>query len=308
MKHSLNIDLKHRCFHRGTKKRRHSLSMKNLMKKTNLLIGLLLALFAYNVLAQSAKPERPPIEDRRYEDWFTFKYGESFPRDDWTWGYTQEFADRFRMPEKWIEPGLKGVLAVAFRMGATGKTMCGLGGNEDNCWPSLECRLDVYYDNRIPLPWNHPEIKKDSFIGGIWSYEYLHRDEKGQGYLKYRDPKYPDEPMSTGVGINLAIGGNNIRGFSTITYFNQELFPDVGLIGSEGISVCSTAAAKATSYFGASFVLTHEAEAIEKKPKHKFEVPASFMERAHAAYVRDNKSNDEIKKRLIQQFIDSRKK
>ena len=103
---------------------------------TGLLLGLLIT---QTVLAQVQRPQRPPVEEWRYEDSYTFKYGTTFTKDPWTWGYTKEFAQRFRMPEKWIEPEMKGILAIAFRVTEVGQRVtCGLGGREDNCWHTPE--------------------------------------------------------------------------------------------------------------------------------------------------------------------------
>ena len=44
---------------------------------------------------------------------------------------TAGFAERFDMPKQWIEPELKGILAVAFRMNKVGNDTCGLGGRAD---------------------------------------------------------------------------------------------------------------------------------------------------------------------------------
>jgi len=51
-----------------------------------------------------------------YEDHYTFKHREVYVADPFVWGYSKEFAERFKMPKQWIEPGLKGALAVAWRM------------------------------------------------------------------------------------------------------------------------------------------------------------------------------------------------
>lgn len=116
-------------------------------------------------LGASSETGTPPIEERRYEDNFTFKYGKSFTKDPWTWGYTKEFAERFRMPEKWIEPQMKGILAMAFRVTDVGQSVtCGLGGREDNCWPNVRCQFDIYYDNSINLPWIKEAVTRDSFL------------------------------------------------------------------------------------------------------------------------------------------------
>ena len=137
--------------------------MKNLRSKAFLLFLLLWQLSAW-----SQRPEPPPIEQLRYEDLYTFKYGKSFTKDPWTWGYTKEFAERFRMPEKWIEPEMKGILAVAFRVSDVGQAAtCGLGGREDNCWPQVICQFDIYYDNRIKLPWITEATVRDNLLMGI---------------------------------------------------------------------------------------------------------------------------------------------
>lgn len=74
--------------------------MKKLLRK-------IIVIFAVSLLCVSAfaqrpgYPAKPPIEERGYEDWYTFKYGESFSRDPWTWGYTKEFADKHGSNSNW---------------------------------------------------------------------------------------------------------------------------------------------------------------------------------------------------------------
>lgn len=113
------------------------------------------------------------VYQSRYEDRYTFKHGKPYILDPWTWSYTKEFAERFRMPEQWIESELKGALAVAWRMTTIGDTTCGLGKKEDNCWKPLNCQLDVYYDNKIELPWVRPEVVLDNRMQGLSSSRFL---------------------------------------------------------------------------------------------------------------------------------------
>ncbi|CAK0778020.1 exported hypothetical protein [Gammaproteobacteria bacterium] len=100
-------------------------------------IALLLSCISITAIAQPAESQEVPWDQRswedrqyngHYEDEYTFEHGKPYVLDPWTWGYTKEFAERFHMPEQWIEPDLKGALAVAFRMSTIGDTRCGFGG------------------------------------------------------------------------------------------------------------------------------------------------------------------------------------
>lgn len=75
--------------------------------------------------------------------------------------YTKEFAQIFRMPGRWIDANLKGALAIGFRMTTIGNVTCGLGVREESCRPPVECQVNVYYDNRMRLPWMHDEIIRE---------------------------------------------------------------------------------------------------------------------------------------------------
>jgi hypothetical protein len=215
--------------------------MKNGILKT------LLALVAVFVCASAfaQRPERPKWEDLRYEDIHTFKLQTSFPRDPWTWAYTKEFAERFRMPEKWIEPELAGVLAISFRVTTLGQsTTCGLGGQESNCWVTPACHLDIYYDNRIKLPLI-PEIQvRDNLLWGISSTTYLFlSQDPPQFHAKYNAlPSYASPtgrrgPNGSDNGIILmSIGFDNEEGRSRqspeiIHYYDRDYSLGIGLIG-----------------------------------------------------------------------------
>ncbi|MCL5060971.1 MAG: hypothetical protein M1449_11140 [Candidatus Thermoplasmatota archaeon] len=64
----------------------------------------------------NAHAEQPKsIDSARYEDHFAFKPGAgTYTVDPWVWAYTPEFADKFRMPKKWVDKDLKGLLGVSF--------------------------------------------------------------------------------------------------------------------------------------------------------------------------------------------------
>lgn len=257
--------------------------------------------------------QRKSLEDMRYEDHFTFKQGRKpygYTVDPWVWAYTPEFAEKFRMPEKWIDKDLKGILAVAFRMTTIGNMSCGYGGKEDNCWPVLECQMDVYYDNSIKLPWTNEEIKQDFLMRGVSSREFLHDVNQDKGYRKYKRGVFYlvlDGGGSVDVGASSSLPGN-------ITYFDRDYQPGVGLIGWAGHGVCP----KSVGIGNMKFYDLQIREKMSRgeiapkkikdiKPMLTFEFSKSFMRRANAVYEAENKQNREVAQRLIKQFFESRK-
>lgn len=271
---------------------------------TGLLLGLLIT---QTVLAQTQRPEPPPIEERRYEDSHTFKYGKAFSKDPWTWGYTKEFAQRFHMPDKWIEPEMKGILAIAFRVTDVGQSVhCGLGGREDNCWPSVICQFDIYYDNSIQLPWVKEAVTRDSFLTiPISSASYTH-DAYGRIMERYKTERGGPKP--------LLIGFSNDKGFSrqfaaNILYYDREFASGVGLVSIEH-GTCAYPFRKEGRWL--DFFANKEIQEMSKDlPRnqltrvgliHEALVPESFMQRAEAARQRDTQEQEQINKRLIREF------
>ena len=264
-----------------------------------------------SIVAAAQAAKMPPIEERTYEDWFTFKHGKSYTYDPWAWAYTAEFAQRFKMPKQWIEPELKGALAVAFRMTTIGRTTCGLGGRADNCWPTLECQMDVYFDNSIQLPWNREDIQSDFLMKGISSQEYLDTYAR---HLQWRAKYAKSQDISfQGVGVEngLLIAEKDSMGSGQITYYDKEIHPGVGIIGWVGGGMCPHRVAPAVMNF---FDPVTRQKVVNRQIKEKdapvmlrIELPVSYMERINAVYERDNKPNDQVTDRLIKQFFDSKK-
>lgn len=256
--------------------------------------------------AQQLEPPRP--EDSRYEDWHTFKNGKTYTADPYVWAYTREFANLFRMPEKWIDENLKGALAVAFRMTTIGNLSCGYGGREDSCWPPLECQMDVYYDNKIKLPWVHDEIVRDFLMRGVSSQEFLYDASRSKGIRRYASKEIGYPIVLTGGGVIKV--GKFQSGGASITYFDREYQPGIGLIGWMGTGVCPEPIGTGRMYFydmdATEKISRMKIKAEDAKPMHVFELPESFMKRAHAVYEAQNKPNKEVTQRLIKQFFETR--
>jgi hypothetical protein len=267
-------------------------------------------------LANAQRPEPPPIEERRYEDNFTFKYGTSFSKDPWTWGYTKEFAERFRMPEQWIEPEMKGILAIAFRVTDMGQiSACGLGGREDNCWTSAICQFDIYYDNSIKLPWIKEAVTRDTIISGISSKKFLWERPTQQEIRYDANPYWPNRgPNSDNGPLPLRIGFTSMERKAwhfpaAFTYYDKEYAPGIGLIGiQEG--ACQVPFRKGDYWLGA-FANKDAQEKSKDQPRnqlkstglvHEAVIPESFMKRAELARERNTQEQGQVTERLIREF------
>lgn len=88
-----------------------------------------------------------------YEETFTPKAGKAYSEDINVWVYTSEFAERFGMPEAWIDDGLKGAYALAFRVHMRGnKTIFPHKGPDVNM-PIRDCIIDVYIPSDANISW-----------------------------------------------------------------------------------------------------------------------------------------------------------
>lgn len=278
------------------------------MRKITLL-PILYFLFLTGISTVYSQENNPPrTEDYRYEDWYTFKRGKTFTVDPYVWVYTREFAKTFRMPEQWVDDDLKGALAVAFRMTTIGNLMCGYGGKESSCWPPLECQMDIYYDNRIKLPWTREEIFRDFLMRGISSHEFLYDPTKSKGIRRYlpEDPKAIRGVLASGGVIKV---GKYQSSEAQITYFDHEFQSEVGLIGWIGTGVCPRPVAIGYMYFydneTSRKINRMQIKSENARPTHVIEFPKSFMQRANAVYEAQSKQNKEVSQRLIKQFIES---
>ena len=278
-------------------------------------IASIAALLALAQLVNAQRPEPPPLEERRYEDGFTFKYGKSFSKDPWTWGYTKEFAEQFRMPVEWIEPQMQGILAIAFRVSDVGQSVtCGLGGREDNCWPYVICQFDIYYDNRLELPWIKEAVMRDNFLTGISSQVYLWQ------HPPLRSLRYNANPFGPNPGPNSGNGILPMRiGFTTkerkvghfpvaFTYYDQEFATGVGLIGILE-RTCELPFLKGDHWVEV-FANKEAQEKSKGLPRnqlksiglvHEALVPVTFIEGAEAARVRSTEKDQQIMNRLLRE-------
>eukprot|EP01034_Spumella_vulgaris_P031122 gene31122-38459_t len=93
--------------------------------------------------------------------------------DPFVWAYSQAFADRFGMPNEWVDPNLKGALAIAWRTTSIGQMSCGYGGDPNACWPPFTCQMDIYVDSDAPIPWRFNDVTRDFLWDGLSSLDFV---------------------------------------------------------------------------------------------------------------------------------------
>jgi hypothetical protein len=75
-----------------------------------------------------------------------------YTKDEYLWVVTPAFAQRFCMPQKFVDKDLKGAEAVAFKIGTDGEINCGFGGNAEHCMAPRSLRFDIFLEAGLKLP------------------------------------------------------------------------------------------------------------------------------------------------------------
>lgn len=167
--------------------------------------------------------------------------------------------------------------------------------------------MDVYYDNRIKLPWVHDEVVRDFLMRGISSQEFLHDPSKSKGIRRYANKDFIPRVLTSEGVIKV---GRFQSGGAQISYFDREYQPGIGLIGWIGVGVCPKPVGTGHMYFydleTDKKIRRMQIKPEDAAPMHVFEFPESFMRRANAMYEAQNKPNKEVTQGLIKQFFESR--
>lgn len=289
--------------------------------------SLLLCLSAHNALAQpqqgtasfSGYPmdnipwDQRSSEDKvfnsSYEDRNTFKHQQIHDVDPFQWVVTQDFADKFRMPRQWIDPNLKGALALAWRMTTMGKNTCGYGRNPQSCWPRLTCQLDIYFDSKTPLPWNYTDVVRDNMIEGITSDSYLPRLQSNSKWWRYVDsiPKTSKGPVLPNGRLQMRYvkGGALDSGGLRLWLFDMEYEPGVVMLGYQGACPVFDGDGPGVINYYTQSELTRT-RGVNPQSVHAVEIPETFVKKIRAIYLEQNKPNREVTQRLYEDFLRSR--
>jgi hypothetical protein len=283
----------------------------NTLKRLTLILGLFaLVLQAHAQTQNNADPDATPWnqrswEDRAfkstYEDKYSFKHRLPFDLDPYIWAYSAEFAERFRMPKQWIDPGLKGALAVAWRMTTIGTVGCGLSGREDSCWPPLTCQMDIYFDSKAPLPWRYNDVMRDNFMRGISSKDFL--PWLSPQSKTFSGPGSRGEPL---LHSALKYVGTKYSTFLSQTlYFDREYELGVSMIGfGRACPIKNQDGAAFVGFF--SQEERNRTQGLMETFSHTAEFSAEYMRRITAAYIEQDKPNSDVAKRLYEDYLKRR--
>ncbi len=218
-----------------------------------------------------------------YEDEFTDKKGSAYHEDINVWVYTKAFSERFGMPDKWVDEGLKGAYAVAFRVEtASGGLLLPHKGPSARI-PIRRCLLDVYLSSDAKLPW------VDEREVGI---RY-----KSPASPKYLIPQSESDIYYRSLAMGIAHPGSNARkplvylgenevGGRTIglVQYNKLLYP--GIVFTSFSIGCWTPPNKAA---WVEFRKDQEWTGYNYKVLHKVVLPESFMKRLYRDWDRENR-------------------
>lgn len=152
------------------------------------LLGVLLNLS----FAQAQERLRPPEESCADGYYSGPRAGrKNYSHDKYLWVVTPAFAKRFCMPPEFVDKGLKGAEAIAFRMSTStgGFDRCAVIDGKEKCSGENELRFDIFLRSDLNLPAANPEVK---FYDGSrddagW---HIALEERGSRGTRYRKGEY----------------------------------------------------------------------------------------------------------------------
>ncbi len=123
----------------------------------------------------------------------------NYSHDKYIWVVTPAFAKRFCMPPEFVDEGLKGAEAIAFRMSTStrGSDSCAVIDGKEVCSGENELRFDIFLSSDLNLPAANPEVK---FYDGSWDDAGWHIARFGPGKSvkppgdRYRAGEYQPPP------------------------------------------------------------------------------------------------------------------
>jgi hypothetical protein len=243
-----------------------------------------------------------------YEDEFSNRNQRTFPKDPFIWALSPSFAERFGMPKEWIDPGLNGALAIAWRTTTIGQTRCGYSGSTEMCWPPFTCQMDIYVDNGTPIPWRFDDVERDFLWLGLSSLDFVPRRLPAPRRFRYTmTQKYGGKGVPFHKGDWRTKDNYSVSGKSSfqVIYFDRAYAPGVTLIGFE--SACPNPKLNGAAIL--KFFTDEEFErtrGVIENYVHTMEFSENFMAKIGAVYAvedekqkKQNAAYQEIMKRFL---------
>ena len=100
--------------------------------------------------------EQSDIHARR-----AFGYRNLWRDDENVYVYPARYVEQYRgMPERWIDDGLTGAYAVAWRYEEDDVYQCGYGGDAKNCKRVSNCKIELYFEDDKAPKWNYSSLRE----------------------------------------------------------------------------------------------------------------------------------------------------
>lgn len=214
------------------------------------------------------------LQDRTWEERFTMRGVEngesSFMANPYTWAYTPSFAKEYGMPEKWVNEGLKGIEAIAYRTASSPIGRCGIQNDPASCNFYRSCTFDLFINKSIDVPWSNNNSQ------GFRTY--------GRGgplaFLK-NTPKNKDVSDARFYFAHFLEGEWKSSGSITTLQFDKESLEDLTLITIS--ATCSIPKMSGNIEF---YILNPEQKHLNsykdiKNPLHTIKIPSTYMKRVN---------------------------
>ena len=237
---------------------------------TVLVLGLLALV---NAVAEPPKIRKIHYSD--YETRFTAKGNQVYYEDVNVWVYTRAFAERFGMPEKWIDENLKGAEAVAYRR-VVGETRSHFPHKGPDVWMDDErCYMDLYIKDTVELPWLTDRMAEFSSVGHSFYYLTPQSRKDHEWVMRSLGMFSRHVPGAVSGGV-----GDVKSGDLWIMAYDRQVYP-----GLMYISINRSCAGAMED--GTSWIRFNRLDDLKNPKKvlgvmHQVELPASFHRRIYA--------------------------
>lgn len=214
-----------------------------------------------------------------YEETFTPKANKAYSEDINVWVYTKAFADRFGMPDAWIDDELKGAYAVAFRVEYVSARLMFPHKGPDVSMPQKSCILDVYLPSNAPIPWRDEQVADSKYYAPESpAYLALQRDEDLALWWRPIGIESPGKKARRPV-IYFGQVGNDKRGSLLIREYNKAIYPGMTYISfSRGCWGVGEVAYR-LDFLKDSETLGNDYS--QGDIAHRIEIPEQYMKRVH---------------------------
>ncbi|HKJ87106.1 MAG TPA: hypothetical protein VKA48_01110, partial [Gammaproteobacteria bacterium] len=195
------------------------------------------------------------------------------------WVYTEGFAERFGMPEKWVSDKLEGAYAAAFRVETSSARLMFPHKGKDVSKPVRRCVLDLFLPSEANIPWANDKV------ADTWWYT-----PEAPTYLmpqREKDKQWQRRPVGIPVAgqesrepmVNLRPEGRSMARSLHLRAYDRKLYPGVTYLS---FNMGCTTPTESLSWI--ELMKDGDWDYNERELSdvgHRVRLPAGFMQRLH---------------------------